>query len=75
MELEQKDSLMERHMSGVIKKIGRMAKGNIIGQMEIIIKDSFQMGLGMDKVTLSKEKLVSSIKGSTKTIKNVDMDK
>jgi hypothetical protein len=75
MELEQKDSLMEKHMLEVIKKIDRMAKGNIIGRMEIIIKGSFQTDLGMDKVTLSKEKLASSIKGSTKTIKNVDMDK
>jgi hypothetical protein len=62
-------------MSGVIKKIDQMAKGSIIGLMEIITKDSFQMGFGMDKGTLNKEKVASSTKDSIKMTKNAGMDR
>jgi len=43
--------------------------------METIIKESFRMGLDMVRATLSREKLASSIKGSTRMIKNVVMDR
>lgn len=64
---------MGRPMLEAIRKIGLMAKASIIGEMETIIKESFRMGLDMVRATLIRQKLASSIKVSTKTIKNVDM--
>lgn len=62
-------------MWAVIKKIGQTARGNIIGRMEIITRDNFQMGFGMDKGTLNREKVASSTKESIKTTKNAGMDR
>ena len=60
MGLELKDSLMEKPMWEVTKKIDQMVKDNIIGRMEIITKGSFQMGSDMDKDTLNKVKAASN---------------
>ena len=41
MELVQKDSLMVRHMSAIIKKIGQTVKDSTIGRMETTTKVLF----------------------------------
>lgn len=43
MEWVLKDFSMGKRMLAIMTRIGQTAKVNIIGQMEIIIKDSFQM--------------------------------
>ena len=43
MEWGLKDSITDKHMSAVMKKIVRMDKESTIGRMETIIKGTFRM--------------------------------
>jgi uncharacterized membrane protein len=70
MESELKDFAMEKLMSEIIKRIDQMEKDNITGQMVIIIRGSFLMGLDMAKATSKKIKRKFNIEDSIKTIRN-----
>lgn len=66
---------MEKLMLEIMKKIGQMARVNIIGQMEIIIKELFLMVFVMETGILSKENQLYNIGDNIKMIKSVDLVK
>ena len=72
MALELKDIIMVRHMSASLRKIDQMAKENIFGRMEAIIKGNSSIIFVTARVIISLILEIKSMKVNFEMIKNPD---
>ena len=70
MEWGLKDSITDKHMSAVMKKIVQMDKESTIGRMETITKGSFRTVWDMVRAISGKERGEFNIEDNTKTTRS-----